>query len=1347
MQRNNSSQSRYLTTRIDIKRVINEELGKNKIIPRSVKTFRDESRNYLASKAIGKELTPLRSLGAEEVRELLRNEKKKEQEKFTLNKKTRDISYFKDTFFLQATPSEPILSTHDLPTDINHIKKILVTSDYKGVPTAYSPSGFSNPVPCKREHCVERALATHHNAVRPSKANILPSIAVETDRTYENLMSTMTPNPGDSLERLYLGNPTGRQDIENLWKWFSFMKAKYDSENNAEAIEAIYEICSREIIRQVSVQCVERGTLLTEVIMRWPQIANNKVEKLLDEMTQLKVKHSIELQDLAAQKDKEMALFKVSVQEIKDQAQLEKELRKSAEEKLAIIKNKLAGVERKYAAEEELWKKISLQKPVLNHKKNIAKSPQKVSMTSEIKWKEEERQIENVIDIQAIEALKGIMTKPELLEISKKQQEEEEKFQEKNAQTDYSEMFLFEDKETQTEVFEEEAWKIIKTAEESNLPTDNAGISIGIVDETPKIPNLKEAIKGIGENNKNSLDSDRSEKFITAFTISNIEDFREERENLDKSINESQENDEEISEIKDEVSMMRSQISMKSSESNVNSPRNDQSASKKTPIKSTQESRKQSLTKPHQKMKTLQKNPQTPEKAQTPRNSQSNASSFKKSTGKRSSVSFVDQLASHLHSVDKLSQEERLMFFAKLSPEDKQYFVNKFSQDDRQMMMVKEALLKEITEQFEHKSKELASLLSDLEKKKDILELLKLELYAKQSELENFQESIKPEHREEHERSETVPPIRVSPANESEISKDLLAVKNSSRDRSGSFDSISSNKAIYLKIPDQPSKNFQFESNPNSFTELIPSGSDLGSWKAGWSSGYEKGRSEGIKNGEKLGFEDGYTEGYLKAIQEAKGSQLSSDTYAEDIWQDEENKEAQEKSIQPAEEIEDQDSELDFACEGKRLPLDYFFVEKNRDKKKIKEITKFMEFHFHKPLYLTQPKKPSVAPQLLNALLTKKTSIITKKATMSRRMCSRLASSIYQDCYTKFKNGEQFPSLFEVTYDQFIHKYGLKTVAEKKLIEFIASLMKYSEYARPLLFLRFAGASSKIDNHDYSKLSFLFYLQSLNFMLNAKIGIVVGYDDSADRQMFPTVRAIECLRDKFDGILERSIITALISIVEQRSITDPKRINSAGLVELEFLLELMVENYENYQNAIGEGIVFIISALGIERQEFITKQEFYILTRHVSPGKLRDDENTTKDFVPRLKLHPELISNQLDKMEKINFSDLISICIERNLLSITDVKNFCKFNKELTLDQAKEEMNKSKDEIFEMLEVIKNSPEKKWKSYDDYIFEEKLRHLLNIRHTEKPNYVLFNWKLLEAELRRIKKDYVQENQN
>lgn len=74
-------------------------------------------------------------------------------------------------------------------------------------------------------------------------------------------------------------------------------------------------------------------------------------------------------------------------------------------------------------------------------------------------------------------------------------------------------------------------------------------------------------------------------------------------------------------------------------------------------------------------------------------------------------------------------------------------------------------------------------------------------------------------------------------------------------------------------------------------------------------------------------------------------------------------------------------------------------------------------------------------------------------------------------------------------------------------------------------------------------------------MLNSKIGIVVNFDESEENQMFPVIRAIECAKEKFDVGGDPKYLIQVMNKLESITITDPKKINSGGLVELEKFLE------------------------------------------------------------------------------------------------------------------------------------------------------------------------------------------------
>ncbi|OMJ80909.1 hypothetical protein SteCoe_18718 [Stentor coeruleus] len=74
-----------------------------------------------------------------------------------------------------------------------------------------------------------------------------------------------------SMDKLALGSPATRADTTELANWLDSMLKIALAENNNdieglfESAMVIYEVCFHEIVRQVSVQCVERGDLINRV--------------------------------------------------------------------------------------------------------------------------------------------------------------------------------------------------------------------------------------------------------------------------------------------------------------------------------------------------------------------------------------------------------------------------------------------------------------------------------------------------------------------------------------------------------------------------------------------------------------------------------------------------------------------------------------------------------------------------------------------------------------------------------------------------------------------------------------------------------------------------------------------------------------------------------------------------------------------------------------------------------------------------------------------------------------------------------------------------------------------------
>mmetsp|Transcript_20508 Transcript_20508/g.20461 ORF Transcript_20508/g.20461 Transcript_20508/m.20461 type:complete len:84 (+) Transcript_20508:621-872(+) len=83
-------------------------------------------------------------------------------------------------------------------------------------------------------------------------------------------------------------------------------------------------------------------------------------------------------------------------------------------------------------------------------------------------------------------------------------------------------------------------------------------------------------------------------------------------------------------------------------------------------------------------------------------------------------------------------------------------------------------------------------------------------------------------------------------------------------------------------------------------------------------------------------------------------------------------------------------------------------------------------------------------------------------------MLYHLIFTMYQDIRSKLNRSEEVDSLLEETYDIFITKYGLKSIGDKKFLEFVASLIKNSSGRRAMIYLRFLGCGEKLGSTNYS---------------------------------------------------------------------------------------------------------------------------------------------------------------------------------------------------------------------------------------------------------------------------------------
>ncbi|OMJ92678.1 hypothetical protein SteCoe_4557 [Stentor coeruleus] len=377
-------------------------------------------------------------------------------------------------------------------------------------------------------------------------------------------------------------------------------------------------------------------------------------------------------------------------------------------------------------------------------------------------------------------------------------------------------------------------------------------------------------------------------------------------------------------------------------------------------------------------------------------------------------------------------------------------------------------------------------------------------------------------------------------------------------------------------------------------------------------------------------------------------------------------------------------------------------------RKRIKEITKFNEFRFHKHKIHLFQKKTNPANKLVEEFMKKRLSRILKKSKMSKKMAFRLLNSIYSSFINKMKLNEQPSDLIEHTYNEFLQRYSMKTVCEKKLLEFIASLLNYSSCKRALMYLRLSGISEKLSINGYASEAIGFYMTVLNHMMSSKVGIVIAFDETADKIMIPVVRVIDCVREIFEGKNDRNNVNKIILRIEGAAVKDPKKINQAGLIETELALEIIMDYHDTYQKKIAEGVHLIMNSIRYKEDPgCISKAEFLMAARCVCPTKIRDED--------------------ADDGGSYTYDELLTKCIERNIFATEEIKNFV----------IKEESVSGKKNIMEDKPLFENALikyDKKPKSFDLYTWRIKLQNLYEGYNSRDILESFIAWRIYANEL-------------
>ena len=328
---------------------------------------------------------------------------------------------------------------------------------------------------------------------------------------------------------------------------------------------------------------------------------------------------------------------------------------------------------------------------------------------------------------------------------------------------------------------------------------------------------------------------------------------------------------------------------------------------------------------------------------------------------------------------------------------------------------------------------------------------------------------------------------------------------------------------------------------------------------------------------------------------------------------------------------------------------------------------------------------------------------------MSKKMMNKLMSSLYVSYFSKEDYSE---SLLSFTFFEFSQRFGFKKVIEKKFVEFICSLIYFSDSRRCRNFLRFISAGVIIKKKNFCKHSLKIYLSALNFMMNSKVGLA-SFDDSLDIILIPLVRATEYFKEKLENF-GKSLTGKMIAIIEKKAIPDPKKINGSGVVENELVLETLAENYEELRDQVINGVEFLINTINYkENKSVLRRYQISLMFRWVCPQKLEDAEGF------------------FCEKDEISSKEFCDYCIEKLALSMNELHAFY-LNPNKTTEETQKILSQSR--VFEIFQEI--SKNNKLAGSNEF-WDTKLRNLTT--ENDRSTYeTLFALHLYTNELERIR---------
>ena len=1071
-----------------------------------------------------------------------------------LSPQTRDISHLKDKLSL-LTPRHP-----DLPSNITEVKRLVEASDFLGNPI--NKHGDPLPISCRKSFCINN-----------------------------NGKQTLMEVP--SIDKLFLGAPSGRQECSNLKKWFESMKDTYCiSEDSEENRRILYNMCSKELIRQVTVQCIERGELLHQVL-EYFATSYEKIKESLAQSQRNSESLKKYMQDKLKEKEEQLTS---QIQRLTNSKELlletledEKAKNFKLSEEIFLKDHKIENLISRVGNDEDnslrAVKTIRQRGSVYGGLSSMSASP-KYSFTSKILSmaskselsisSDQETQTENPYKIRRFNRRK--LTKKNTIESPSKEPPES-----KDPSSERKFFPLIEISQDEAEVLNLEnppepgPSDLLIHTNSSYLNTDTImeepscseleeslyskdPIAVEIETQTDEIlqqgplsgrnfseEELNLFCQWIDEQKRNAGDDEPREK-LKVFPRFSVISFEESPVRTDKvEALEGESSSGESFEVTPERAIgKKNTLDLQEGYSEVYSLE-DKESGEGNELEIREENKDKEILK--RGRRTMKGGEEVGEKELIHRRGNSvHAQDNTKITMKESAysqeyiskVSFKDSLKTFENNKAKSEEKNPLHTqenYPKTSKEhpnsrgnaSKSPRKHSVQESSAKIVSLKSfAANKKLNIPFHEKINE-----SPVESELHELELL---VAKKQQELSLLDKQILEKHSELSRISH--PAVLKKPKTRGLSILIDLPLASSHSEGQNLKDSISQKSNSSESIGSIEDKD-SISINPNLNQKLLQRKSEVllinKLEKSLCKDPLNKSMTHLLSPTRTLSEER--RRACVRTVYDLDGRKIS---------------------------IRDGNSSAVLNVSGDESIDDEFLKEETmkNTKRTIVPVTEVAEFNFkHRSTSKDVVKKNSIAASIIIKIANMKFTRVKKRATLSKKAVSKLISALYFSYSSKEDYSEP---LIDFVYDEFSQKFGFKKVITKKFIEFISSMIVLQDSRKSKTFLRFISAGAIINQSNFSSEALSFYLSALNFMINSKIGLG-NFDDSNDKVMLPLTRAVECIKEHLDS-LDKSLVARTVSAIEHKAVPDHRKINQSGMVENEFVLETLAELYENVKN-------------------------------------------------------------------------------------------------------------------------------------------------------------------------------------